>query len=57
LQASGVDAHTALNFLTRVGDQDALVTASRNSNTAILSLAQPTAAQNEMLPLIWVMLK
>jgi len=52
LQASGVDAHTALNFLTRVGDQDALVTASRNSDTAILSLAQPSAVQNDMLPLI-----
>lgn len=55
LQASGVDPHTALNFLTRVGDQDALVSASRNSDTAILSLAQPAAAQNDMLPLIKAM--
>lgn len=52
LQASGVDAHTALNFLTRVGDQDALVTASRNSETAILSLAQPATTQQDMLPLL-----
>jgi len=44
LKASGVDPSTALNFLTRVGDQDALVTASRNSETAILSLAQPNTA-------------
>ena len=55
LQASGVDANTALNFLTRVGDQDALVTASRNSETAILSLAQPTAAQADILPLLTAM--
>lgn len=55
LQASGVDANTALNFLTRVGDQDALVTASRNSETAILSLAQPTASQADILPLLTAM--
>lgn len=55
LSASGVDANTALNFLTRVGDQDALVTASRNSDTAILSLAQPSAAQSEILPLLTAM--
>ena len=30
---------TALYFLSKVGDQDAMVTASRNSQTAILSSA------------------
>jgi len=55
LREAGVDPHTALNFLTRVGDQDALVTASRNSETAILSLAPPTAARNELLPLLTAM--
>lgn len=52
LIAAGVAPNTALNFLTRVGDQDALVTASRNSDTAILSLAQAPAAQQDLLPLI-----
>ncbi len=52
LKGVGISSETALNFLTRVGDQDALVTASRNSETAILSLAQPTSSQNELLPLI-----
>jgi len=55
LREAGVDPHTALNFLTRVGDQDALVTASRNSETAILSLAPPTAARSELLPLLTAM--
>jgi len=55
LQESGVDPHAALNFLTRVGDQDALVTASRNSDTAILSLAQPAAVQHDVLPLLKAM--
>jgi len=55
LREAGVDPHTALNFLTRVGDQDALVTASRNSETAILSLAPPTATRNELLPLLTAM--
>ena len=35
---SGVNATDAMNFLARVGDQDALVTASRNSNATILGL-------------------
>jgi len=52
LKASGVDPSTALNFLTRVGDQDAMVTASRNSETAILSLPQLNTAQQDLLPLI-----
>lgn len=52
LIAAGVAPNTALNFLTRVGDQDALVTASRNSDTAILSLAQAPAVQQDLLPLI-----
>lgn len=38
LVGSGVDAESALNFLTRVGEQDAVVTASRNTETAILSM-------------------
>lgn len=55
LRDAGVEPHTALNFLTRVGDQDALVTASRNSETAILSLAPPTDSRNELLPLLTAM--
>lgn len=51
LKAAGVAPDRALNFLTRVGDQDALVTASRNSDTAILSLSQGSA-QQDLLPLI-----
>lgn len=45
LKLAGVSADVGLNFLTRVGDQDALVTASRNSETAILALA-PAAGSN-----------
>lgn len=52
LTAAGVAPDIALNFLTRVGDEDALVTASRNSDTAILSLAPPTSPQQDLLPLI-----
>lgn len=55
LMDAGVDPHTALNFLTRVGDQDALVTASRNSETAILSLAPPADSRSELLPLLTAM--
>lgn len=52
LQAAGVEPNLALNFLTRVGDQDALVTASRNSDTAILSLAPPTGSTNDIIPMV-----
>ena len=44
LKSAGVAPEIALNFLTRVGDQDALVTASRNSETAILQLAPATGS-------------
>lgn len=54
LVGSGVDANAALNFLTRVGDQDALVSASRNSETSILSLGN-SQNLNEMMPLIKAM--
>ncbi|WP_377306700.1 SPFH domain-containing protein [Planctobacterium marinum] len=42
LVESGVDANTALQFLSRVGEQDALVTASRNSDTAIINTGGQT---------------
>ncbi|MEM8496632.1 MAG: SPFH domain-containing protein [Pseudomonadota bacterium] len=52
LQAAGVEPNLALNFLTRVGDQDALVTASRNSDTAILSLAPSNSGSNDIIPMV-----
>lgn len=54
LKSTGVDVNNALDFLTRVGDQDAIVTASRNSETAILSVGggnQPCRA-SEIAPIV-----
>lgn len=38
LAEKGINPEAAMGFLARVGDQDALVTASRNSNSTILSI-------------------
>jgi regulator of protease activity HflC (stomatin/prohibitin superfamily) len=37
VEKCGIDPTTAIHFLSKVGEQDAIVTASRNSQTAILN--------------------
>ena len=54
LTKTGVKETEALDFLTRVGDQDAIVTASRNSETAIISIGGGSQRDrvSEIAPLI-----
>lgn len=46
---AGCTADSALDFLTRVGDNDALVTASRNGNTIVVSQGATAASSNANL--------
>lgn len=51
LKETGLDPVSAINFLSRVGEQDAVVTASRNCDTAILSVGNG-AQYEQTVPMI-----